>query len=154
MLTGPRDRQVPGPAFAVAGTRSRPVAVFRPVELGYRSRSKRVVRLQRAKRHNSGRNRYGLSPDPVSVYRSVHRPRRPRPRIFHSNHAAHDVTQSLDDFVCAHEHRLRNRDAKRLGGLQVNDEFKPRHLFNRQIARWRALEDLVDLRSGSFARIR
>ena len=56
----------------------------------------------------------------------------------------------LDDFVAPDEDGLRDSEAQRFGGLQVNDEIKICGLFHRKIGGLRALEDLVDEDCGSF----
>src|SRR5947209_3012446 len=50
----------------------------------------------------------------------------------------------LDHLIGASEQVRRYLQAKRLCGLQIDDEFKLCRLLNRQIAGFRALEDLVD----------
>jgi hypothetical protein len=49
----------------------------------------------------------------------------------------------LDYPVRAHQDRLRNCDAERLGSLQVDHKFKLGRLINWEVARFRAPEDLV-----------
>src|SRR5262245_12296956 len=51
---------------------------------------------------------------------------------------------SFDHLVGAHEERLRNGEANRLGGGQVDDEFKFCRLLDRDIGGLRSTEDLVD----------
>src|SRR5258707_179480 len=42
-------------------------------------------------------------------------------------------SSSLDNLVGAHQHRLRHGEAKRLGGLEVDDQLEGRRLLDRQI---------------------
>src|SRR5215467_388874 len=49
----------------------------------------------------------------------------------------------LNDLVCPREQRLRDRKAKRLGGLEVDDELELRRLLHRQISRPGAFEDPI-----------
>src|SRR5215813_4222744 len=51
--------------------------------------------------------------------------------------------RSLDDLVGSHEDGLRNRQAQRLGGLEVDHQLELRRLLNRKIFGLRALQDLV-----------
>src|SRR5262249_26959972 len=51
----------------------------------------------------------------------------------------------LDHLVRAQEQVPRNREAERLGGLHVDDKLELGRLFDRQISRLRAFEDLVDI---------
>src|SRR5215510_1974469 len=53
----------------------------------------------------------------------------------------------FDDLISAKQERLRDRQAERLGGLEVDDQIKFRGLLHRQVSRLRALEDLVDVPS-------
>ena len=39
---------------------------------------------------------------------------------------------------------MRNREPERLGGLQIDDQMELGHLFERNVARLRSPEDLVD----------
>jgi len=57
---------------------------------------------------------------------------------------------SLDDLVGKGEDSLRDRQSKRLGGLQVDDKLEPGRLLNRQIGRSGALQDFVDEPGGPF----
>src|SRR5207248_11004618 len=59
--------------------------------------------------------------------------------------AAVRATPLLNHFVSAQQHGLRNREAERLGSLHVDDELELGRLFDRQIGRLRAFEDLVDI---------
>jgi hypothetical protein len=55
----------------------------------------------------------------------------------------------LDYLVGAPEDRHRNRQAERARGLQIDDELELGRLLDRQLARLRAFEDLVDVDGGS-----
>jgi hypothetical protein len=59
----------------------------------------------------------------------------------------------LDYPVRTHQYRLRDRDAKRLGGLQIYDQLELRRLLDGQITGFCASEYLVYERaeSGRFA---
>src|SRR5689334_9461403 len=48
----------------------------------------------------------------------------------------------LDYLVGAYQQRLRHRDAKFVGGLQVDDQLEGRRLLDRQIGGLGALEDV------------
>jgi hypothetical protein len=58
------------------------------------------------------------------------------------------ASASLDDLVRPRQQRRRDREAERLGGLEVDHELELGGLLDGQIARLRALEDLVDIRCG------
>ena len=49
----------------------------------------------------------------------------------------------LDDLVRAHQERLRDREAERLRGLEVDDQLELGRLLDRQVGGLGALEDLV-----------
>src|SRR5262245_5759508 len=51
----------------------------------------------------------------------------------------------LDDLIRPQQQRRRDGEVERLGGLEVDDELELRRLFDGQVARFRALEDLVDV---------
>jgi hypothetical protein len=51
----------------------------------------------------------------------------------------------LDDVVGPEQERLRDRQAERLRGLQVDDQLELCGLFDGEIGRFGALEDLVDV---------
>src|SRR6266540_1084447 len=54
----------------------------------------------------------------------------------------------LDDLVSAGEQRLRNREAKRFGGLQVDDQLELGGFHDRQVAGCGALEDFPDINAS------
>src|SRR6516162_4795777 len=56
--------------------------------------------------------------------------------------------RSLDDLVGTGEDRRRDRQAKRLGGLEVYDQLEGRRLLNRQIGRLSALQKLSRVNPG------
>src|SRR5947208_1322373 len=62
--------------------------------------------------------------------------------------------RSLDHFVRLQDQLLRNGQPDRLRGLQVDDELDLRSLFDGQVAGFRALEDLVDVRGSSIVMFR
>src|SRR5262252_839116 len=61
---------------------------------------------------------------------------------------------SLDDLMGSQQQRLRNREAERLSGLEVDDEVELDRLFDRKIRRLRALENPVYVHGGSTKEIR
>src|SRR5215831_6552980 len=58
----------------------------------------------------------------------------------------------LNDFVRPDEYRLRDVEAERFGGLQVDHQLELGRLLDGQIARFSALQDLVD-EYGSTAKV-
>src|SRR5215470_15641985 len=55
----------------------------------------------------------------------------------------------LDHLIRPGQQRRRNRQAKRLGGLEVDDEFKSCRLLNRKIGRPRTLANPGDIRGST-----
>src|SRR6266567_3783889 len=63
----------------------------------------------------------------------------------------------LDHFVRPPQQRRRDRQAERLGGLQINDELERRHLLDRYLADLRPPQNLVDglgQQSAGFAGVK
>src|SRR5262249_29874357 len=54
----------------------------------------------------------------------------------------------LDYLVCSQQQQRRNRQAEGLRGLEIDDQFDFRRLFDGQIGWLRALEDLVHVGGG------
>jgi len=52
---------------------------------------------------------------------------------------------SLNDLIRPLQERLGNRQTKRLGGLEVNDQFELGRLLNGKITGPRPLQNLVDV---------
>ena len=55
----------------------------------------------------------------------------------------------LDDLIRPRQHRRRDREAERFGGLQVDHELELRGLLDGQVGGLGALEDLVDVDGGA-----
>src|SRR5215467_4716356 len=55
----------------------------------------------------------------------------------------------LDHFIRPRQQRLRDRQAKGFGGLEVDDQLELGGLLDRQVAGLGALEDLVDIDGGA-----
>src|ERR1051325_7810495 len=70
------------------------------------------------------------------------RNRHPASRIRYSATDAPNRGRSLDHLVGARQEGLRDRQAERLGGLQIDHQLEFGGLFDRQIGRLGALEDL------------
>src|SRR5437899_5108929 len=49
----------------------------------------------------------------------------------------------LDDLIRPPQQRVRDRQAERLGSLEVDDELKLRRLLDGEVARFGALQDLI-----------
>ena len=62
--------------------------------------------------------------------------------------------QSLDDLVGAAEQRHRKGETQRLGGLQVDHQLELCRLFDRQIGRLGASQDLIYLGRGATVHVR
>src|SRR6185369_2298985 len=57
--------------------------------------------------------------------------------------------RSLNQLICPPQQRRRDRQAERLGGLEVDDQLELRRLLYGEIGGFRALEDLVDVAGGA-----
>src|SRR6478736_1798366 len=68
------------------------------------------------------------------------RPWRSRPQ-----HQERTLRHSFNHSVCPNEHRLRDRQAKRLGGIEVDHQPESGRLFYRQVPRFGTLENLVHI---------
>src|SRR5262245_28038851 len=62
--------------------------------------------------------------------------------------AGYCMGRLLYDLVRPQQHRLGDRQAQGLGGLEVDDQLELRRLLDRQVGGLRAIEDLRDLPSG------
>src|SRR5215468_4820530 len=58
--------------------------------------------------------------------------------------------QLLDDLVRPRQHRRRDREAERLGGLEVDHQLELRRLLDRKVSGLGTLEDLVDVEGGAL----
>src|SRR5262249_54089270 len=72
-----------------------------------------------------------------------------RSAVWHSDAARGPSTPSLDYLVSTQQKRLWNRQAERLGGCNVDDEIELRRLLDRDVARLRATQNLIDITSGA-----
>jgi hypothetical protein len=59
---------------------------------------------------------------------------------------------SFDHLICAGEDRLRDRQAERLGGLEIDDQLEPRRALNRQVGRLGTSENPADIDPDLAAR--
>src|SRR5436190_9103060 len=55
---------------------------------------------------------------------------------------------SFDHFVGAYQERFGNREADRLGGFEIDDQFKSCRSHHRQVSGLLALEDAPDIDAG------
>src|SRR5262249_40646603 len=63
------------------------------------------------------------------------------------------VTSSFDHLVGAPQERSRDHQAKRPGGGQIHDEIEPGRLLDRDVARLRATQNLVDIVTGAAEQV-
>src|SRR5262249_49798024 len=68
--------------------------------------------------------------------------------VWHSDAARGPSTPSFDHLVGADEYRRRNVEAKRLRGLEIDDEIELGGLHHRQIGRLRTFENPADVDAG------
>jgi hypothetical protein len=61
--------------------------------------------------------------------------------------------RSFDDLIRAQQHRLRDREAERLRGLEVDHQLELRRLLDRKVGGLRAFEDLVDVLAARLTRV-
>src|SRR5262245_3680686 len=84
-------------------------------------------------------------PCPSAVLRPLAAQTTPQARARRGTRAG----SSLDNFVRPREYRLRDRQAERLGGLEVDDQLEFRGLLDREIGRVRSSEKPVHIRRDS-----
>src|SRR5438034_831754 len=77
------------------------------------------------------------------------RRRAPRTESPTQSHRETFAGSSFDDLIRPQQQRRRDRQTERLGGLEVNHELELRGLLDGEVARLRALEDLVDEGGGA-----
>jgi hypothetical protein len=78
------------------------------------------------------------------------RPRKPGESECCSQELAALVEHALlDELICPDQHRLRDREAERLGGLEVDDQLELRGLLHWKIRRLCAPEDSVHICGGA-----
>src|SRR6266851_1189428 len=75
-----------------------------------------------------------------------------RPRVRQIPSASIAWSSLLDHLIRPQQERLGDREAEGLGGLEVDDQLERRRLLDRQVARLRTLEDLVDV-GGSTPKV-
>src|SRR6516162_6686559 len=69
--------------------------------------------------------------------------------VWHSDAARGPSTPSFNHLVGAQQERLRDRQAERLGGGQVDDEIELGGLLDRDVTRLRSAQNLVNIISGA-----
>src|SRR5262249_9589921 len=69
--------------------------------------------------------------------------------VWHSDAARGPSTPSFDHLVGAQQEGIRDRQAERLGGGQIDDELESRWLLDRKFGRLRPAEKLVDIVGGA-----
>src|SRR5215469_1648504 len=74
------------------------------------------------------------------------------PSCANSRHKANSVRWLFNHLVGASEERLGDRNAKGVGGLEVDDQLELRRLLDGKVGRLGALKDLVDITSGATER--
>src|SRR5215470_2021677 len=77
------------------------------------------------------------------------RPGRAAPRVWFGDQSRRRGG-SFDDLIRSQQQRLRDGQAERLRGLEVDDQFEFRGLLHRDVTRRRAPQDLVDERRGAL----
>src|SRR5262249_47726423 len=82
--------------------------------------------------------------------RSTRRTRR-TPATRARGRRAHDL---LDDLVGPQQQRRRDREAERLGGLEVDDELELGRLLHRKIGGLGTFQDLIYIGRGEPGRVR
>jgi hypothetical protein len=69
-------------------------------------------------------------------------------QLYEQTHAPQQRTYLFDHLVGDHEQRVRNGNAKRAGGRQVDDQFESGRLRDRQIGRLLTFEDSAGVDAG------
>src|SRR4029079_8333631 len=64
-----------------------------------------------------------------------------------------DIRHSFNDFVSAGEQRRRHGEAKSLGSLEIEQQLKCRWLLDRQVSRYCAFENFVDVCGGALMQV-
>src|SRR5712691_8544951 len=63
------------------------------------------------------------------------------------------LTRSLDHRIRSPQHRLRDRQAQRLGGLEVDHQLELGWLLDGEVGRLCSLEDFVDVDGGASEQV-